>query len=193
MKGKILKSYQVFEKEHIKENMMSLSNNSTVPSFHSSDENLKDIEECEECEQLSMALGTEEEKKIDMPIIAHVEIAQEIEIPINVVDTTITQVDNSVVGFDPAAIANKEPLKIFSIVKMMTHNGEKIGMCYTKDVGEYGTPIHNDIDFNAACELVKVCCSECGLGEFSNENDTIIGAIPSFMVSKKGNTSYIPK
>ena len=79
----------------------------------------------------------------------------------------------------------------------MTQNGEKIGMCYTSEVGEYGKDIHNDLDFVSACDLVKSCACECQLGEFSSENDKIIGLIPSFMISKKnklgGSTSYIPK
>ena len=79
-----------------------------------------------------------------------------------------------------------------------TPNGEKIGMCYTEDVGDYGTPIHNNIDYTSACDLVKQCCSEHSVDEFRNDTDTIMGSIPTFMIPKKklGNTgsstSYRP-
>lgn len=212
MVSKNLKSYDSYEKEHINENFMSLAKTSNVPNFQSSDENLNDIIEDEETDLIengaeTVGLGTEEEKKInDMPIIAHIEVSNEIEIPIEdiiaignteVVDTTINQVDTTNNGFNPSVSpsADMNSPKLFSIVKMMTQNGEKIGMCYTEEVGEYGTPIHNNVDFNSACDMIKSCCVEHGADEFSNDNDTIIGTIPSFFIPKKKtntSTSYKP-
>lgn len=81
--------------------------------------------------------------------------------------------------------------KNFSVVKMMTNNGEKIGMCYTEDVSEYGIPLQNNLDFHSACELVPTLASGDGLIIFDNINDKIIGHIPVFMIGKKSkSTSY---
>ncbi len=210
MKSKNLKSYDVYEKEHIKENINSLYTTPNTSKFNSSEENLEDIKEFDEEVESStnlgdeehFGIGTEEEKHINIP--THIELSIE-----TIVDTNCDSVlpisepveTNS---FDPKKenIAphtfNTDGLhKMFSVVKIMTQNGEKIGMCYTDEVGEYGTPIHNNLDFNSACEMVKQCCVDCGVSEFSNENDTIIGLIPTFMISKKnkglgGSCSYIP-
>ncbi len=220
MKVKNLKSYNSYKELHIKENMAK---------FDASDENLEEIKEdseeiesidepCETCNQEEkVGLGTEEEKKVDnLPVIAHVEIATEVEIPVKTVDTLpetlpISEPINTLGfnpnqntdGFNPSEQAvltdDASALKLFSIVRIMTQNGEKIGMCYTEEVGDYGTPIHNNIDFNSACALVKQTCTECGVEEFRSDLDKIIGNIPTFMIPKKtkglgntGTTSYIP-
>lgn len=219
MKVKNLKSYDIYEKTHIKENMMSLAKNSNIAEFDKSDENLEDIkeeEECESCEDNNKVLGTETEKKVELPVIAHVEIATEIEIPTSNTEvlpqTLPISEPTNIDGFNPNQNTNGFPQqetgesiadtsKIFSVVRIMTQNGEKIGMCYTDEVGEYGIPVHSNIDFNVACDLVKSECLSSGTSEFSSENDKIIGHIPSFMITKKSkslgdvrsNTSYIPK
>lgn len=96
---------------------------------------------------------------------------------------TFSDVNNSTSDFMP---------KIFSIVKLMTQNGEKVAMCYSEDVSNYGTPIHQNLDFKTACDMVKNHCLETGCEEFKTESDNIIGQIPSFMIQKKtdSNTSY---
>jgi hypothetical protein len=223
MKAKNLKSYNSYEKEHIKEHFMSIPICSNVTKFNNSDENLEDIITSDEeiitpsIETTYNGLGTEEEKKIDMPIFTHIEIASDNEnliepetLPISEPVNTKNfdpKKDNDITQTIPTTIQNcisqTQPqtsnAKIFSIVKIMSQNGEKIGMCYTDEVGEYGTPIHNHLDFNVACELVKQCCKENCVEEFNNENDIIVGMIPSFMLSKKNkglggasSTSYIP-
>jgi len=211
MKSKKLKSYDSFAKEYIKERFES-EKMSHLPSFNKSDDNIKNIlnTEYEEVDK-DMIISTEEEEKevynTDFPkVIGHVEILTQIEYtppvsePLEISDT----VDMGM--FDPSKmnIDNTEELccvdvldspKIFSVVKIMTQNGEKVGMCYTEEVGEYGTPIHNNLDFNNACDLVKTCSSECCLDEFNSSNDKIVGIIPMFMIPKKsklGNTSYRP-
>jgi hypothetical protein len=216
MKKSNLKSYDSYKEQHIKENFLTT---------YTPDENLEDIKDnedeeevesseeegCEECETapaVPMALGTEEEKQIETPepIIAHVEVQTEIEAepatttaietPTAPVEEIAPQINNQFNPAEPTMQADLAP-KIFSIVRIMTQNGEKIGMCYTEEVGEYGTPIHNNIDFKSACDLVKQCCLEGGVEEFRNDFDTIIGTIPSFMIPKKnkgglGSTSYKP-
>ncbi len=172
---------------------------------------------CDSCqkegEQIGIGIGTEEEKKVETlpaPVIGQITVATEIEIPTDVIadlpqslpiseptNTTLFNPNQNVEGFTQTAPTpvNTDSQKLFSIVKIMTQNGEKIGMCYTEDVGEYGTPIHNNIDFNAGCELVKQCCSEHSVDEFKSDVDTIVGMIPSFMIPKKNKglgTSYRP-
>ena len=41
---------------------------------------------------------------------------------------------------------------------------------------------------------MKQCCSEHGVEEFRNDNDKVIGLIPTFMIPKKNKlgTSYRP-
>lgn len=223
MSRKFFKSYEKYKKEHIKENVMSLANTSEVQNFEDSDKNLEDIkeneeeventdntEECTTCQDHS-GLGTEEEKKVELPaestipVIGHIAIATEIELPISEPETTETlpisepiinsfnpNMDNTV-NTTPVNMDMDSP-KTFSIVKIMTQNGEKIGMCYTDDVAEYGIPLHNNIDFNTCCELIKKCCSEHCIDEFKSDTDNIVGAIPSFMIPKKKSigTSYKP-
>jgi hypothetical protein len=224
MKKSNLKSYNSYKEQHVKENFLSSYNpNENLEDIKENDEVVETSEhgencDCEECSPKHdencvcpecsatepLALGTEEEKKIDAPVIAHVEIQTELEIepatpaielPTPAICPEPPQINNQ---FNPAESGIQADLapKIFSIVRIMTQNGEKIGMCYTEEVGEYGTPIHNNIDFKSACELVKQCCSECGVDEYRNDFDTIIGTIPSFMIPKKnkglGNTSYRP-
>ncbi len=225
MKKSNLKSYDSYRLVHIKESFLSSYNpNENLEDIKENDEevesseNVEDgkVEEVESSTTEPVALGTEEEKKIDAPVIAHVEIQTELEIeptgddlpqdlgrglgalnPAEVSPAICTepQINNQFNPADSGLEADVAP-KIFSIVRIITQNGEKIGMCYTEDVGEYGTPIHNNIDFKSACELVKQTCTEFGVDEFSNDNDTIIGNIPSFMIPKKnkglGNTSYRP-
>lgn len=81
--------------------------------------------------------------------------------------------------------------KQFSVVRIMTENGEKIGMCYSEDVCCYGLPIVSNLDFNNACNAVKQCCTEFGLSEYKNNVDKIVGIIPEYMIPKKSKkTSY---
>lgn len=173
---------------------------------------------CDTCqdedEKEQTGIGTEEEKKVDtLPaVIGQVTVATEIDIPVDAItdlpqnlpisepaNASMFDPNQTTDGFTPSVAAlppvDMNSPKLFSIVKIMTQNGEKIGMCYTEDVGEYGTPIHNNIDFNSGCELVKQCCSEHGVDEFKNDVDTIVGLIPSFMIPKKNKglgTSYRP-
>lgn len=103
-------------------------------------------------------------------------------------NTTKSDVETQV---EPNTISYDNLPKNFSVVKMMTNNGEKIGMCYTEDVSEYGIPLQNNLDFHSACELVPTLASEEGLIIFDNINDKIIGHIPVFMIGKKSkSTSY---
>ena len=151
MKSKILKSYNSYKEQHIKENMMSLANTSNVPKFDESDENLEDIKEDSEevdgilpndSETPKIGLGTEEEKKIDVlakpVVIAHVEIETEITtdlpetLPISEpVNTDGFNPNQNTEGFPTVSNAsiNMDSPKLFSIVKIMTQNGEKIGLC----------------------------------------------------------------
>ncbi len=214
MKNKFFKSYDNFKK--VSENVMSLSNSSEIQNFNESDKNLEDIkendeevkssfdvEECESCQD-KIGLGEDSEKKVElpsdtvMPVIGHIMIATELEVSKD--ETLPISEPINTNSFNPSqdinileTPSNNIP-KLFSIVKIMTQNGEKIGMCYTDDVDEYGTPLHNNIDFSSCCELIKTCCLEHGIEEFKNDIDKIVGAIPSFMIPKinKNITSYRP-
>lgn len=121
-------------------------------------------------------------------------ISQEIgKIENEVADEVADDVEKAItINFNTASSQSDFMPKIFSIVKLMTQNGEKVAMCYSEDVSNYGTPIHQNLDFKTACDMVKNHCSETGCDEFKNESDNIIGQIPSFMIQKKtdSNTSY---
>lgn len=82
---------------------------------------------------------------------------------------------------------NNEPagIKEFSIIKVMTKNGEKISMCYTSEVKEYGVSLQDNLDFITAVSLVPTFGRELGLSEFDSKTDEIIAVIPNFMISKK--------
>lgn len=84
-------------------------------------------------------------------------------------------------------INNNEPagIKEFSVIKVMTKNGEKISMCYTSEVKEYGVSLQDNLDFITAVSLVPTFGRELGLSEFDSKGDEIIAVIPNFMISKK--------
>lgn len=84
--------------------------------------------------------------------------------------------------------------KEFSVVKFMSNNGEKIAMCYSSDVSNYGTEIIGNLDFKSAIKKVKTLCKELNITEYDKNKDEIIGHIPNFMIDKsvKLSTSYIP-
>ncbi len=73
----------------------------------------------------------------------------------------------------------------FSIIKVMTKSGEKISMCYTSEVKEYGVSLQDNLDFITAVSLVPTFGRELGLSEFDSKSDEIIAVIPNFMISKK--------
>ena len=213
-KVKKIISYDSYTKEHIKENFDGINNkiSSHTPTFNKSDENLEDIknnvDNCEEYEEenTNKAISVDTEKKVEFPaVIAHVEILTQVEYTPPVSEPLEITEPVEVNSFNPLkdnviedTILNNNSPKLFSIVRIMTQNGEKIGMCYTEEVGDYGTPIHNDLDFNSACCLVKDCSSQYCVDEFNVENDKIVGIIPMFMIPKKSknngisSTSYRP-
>lgn len=82
----------------------------------------------------------------------------------------------------------------FSVIKLMTSNGEKVAMCYTSD-NEYGigSEICSNLDFKSAISKVKEICKN-GISEFNKDNDEILGSIPKFMIDKsvKNISSYRP-
>lgn len=196
-----LDTYDKYSKKHIKENFDGVNNKlSNMPVFTKSESNIDTIKEDEE--EIDLGL---EPKKIDFPeVIGHVDVLVQTEYTPPVSEPL--EISKPVVCgmFEPSKegqmvdilnqlkdINNTENL--FSVVRIMTQNGEKIGMCYTDEVGEYGTPIHTNIDFNSACELVKNSTNEFGVSQFDSANDKIVGIIPPFMIPKKSNLkSYKP-
>src|SRR6478735_8865031 len=137
-----LKTYQDFRNEHIKENFMNKDK--------TSDENLEDIKENDE-EVIETDKNIEDSENQEVDVIVDEPSKKEVSVEIEVEAT-----------FNPSICTPTDfgAPKIFSVVRMMTQNGEKIGMCYTENVGEYGSPLHNNIDFNSACNIVKTCCQE---------------------------------
>lgn len=178
-----LKTYQDFRNEHIKENFMKRDD--FINKDKTSDENLEDIKENDE-EVIDSDKNIEDSEAENQEVDVIVDEPSKKEVTVEIEAT-----------FNPSICTPTDfgAPKIFSVVRMMTQNGEKIGMCYTENVGEYGSPLHNNIDFNSACNIVKTCCQEMCLDEFNVENDKIIGIIPTFMIpkNKKETTSYIPK
>ncbi len=179
---KKLRTYDDYEKSHLQESFLDYKF-STLPDSVHSDQNTKDIEDNdEEVEDSSPApeevCDTEECE--NLPVLASGTVATTIEISVEPSEnqTPVNSIDTP---------------KVFSVVRIMTQNGEKIGMCYMEDASEYGASIQDNLDFNSACAAVKQQCSDLGFSEFEASYDNIIGAIPSFMIPKKSKpSSYKP-
>lgn len=88
--------------------------------------------------------------------------------------------------------AEQAGAKEFSIIKVMTKTGEKISMCYTTEVKEYGVSLQDNLDFITSVSLVPTFAKELNLTEFDSKLDEIIGVIPNYMISKRPKpTSYV--
>lgn len=172
-----LKSYNRFKKEFMNEKIFTRGEFS---DYNKPDENLEEIKEDEN------NIDNETE---NINTVSDKENNSEFSVEVNIENLPITTNDSTNIQ----TTQDYSAPKMFSVVRILTKTGEKIGMCYTEDVSEYGTPIHNNLDFNSACNIVKDSCKDIGLEEFNQEFDKILGIIPSFMIPKKSkSTSYKP-
>lgn len=73
----------------------------------------------------------------------------------------------------------------FSIVKIMTSNGEKVAMCYSTDCSEYGSQIFSNLDFRSAAIKVEEISKLEGIGIYDIDKDSILGAVPKYLIPKK--------
>lgn len=166
---KNLKSYNNYEKDHIKEFF-------NPPAFKDWSKHLNDVIQNDE---ETTVLSTDEIKKVeDVDITENLPVE---EIPNVSMSSTSISIEVSVPD------QNMNSPCCFSVVRIMTNNGEKIAMCYSDVACNYGASVCDNLDFNSACEKVKSCCIEFCCSEFKNDCDSIIGSIPSFMISKNMN------
>lgn len=205
MKKRFLKNYDQYLNEHFAvffnrdeqiskfDNVVSEEEETTKDKCKCGEENCKCDENIDESEEeLDIVTDIESDGELDGNTTPE---------PVEDIETTPEEAKDDIdtdtvkdipTSYSPTTTSPRE----FSVVKVMTNNGEKIMMCYTCDVDD-DSSLADNLDFVTACERVKKECVNTGLTEFNKKNDINLGSIPTFMMDKKnnkegGSTSYRP-